>query len=337
MARVFYDQDIDLQPLDDQVVAVIGYGNQGRSQALNMRDSGLQVIVGNPPGAYSERAAEDGMTVYGIEEAARRADLLLLLIPDEVQPQVYARKIAPQLKEGAGLVFSHGFNIYYEVIQPPESVDVMLVAPRMIGIGVRTRYQSGEGFPTLVAVAQDATGTAWPRALAVAKAIGGARIGAWETSFEEETVIDLFGEQVGGGSMLASTINSFETLVEAGYNPEVVLLELYASGEMIEVMRSIVEHGLLESLRLHSPTSQYGQLSRARHLVPEAAKDSLREVLNEIQDGSFAREWAAEREANYARMEELRAHFMEHPMFEVETRLHDALGEQDVPGGNERE
>ena len=329
MGRVFYDQDIQLDPLMGKTAAVIGYGNQGRSQALNMRDSGLSVIVGNPEDAYSAQAAEDGMSVFSIEEAVKGADVIMLIIPDEAQAAVYQQSIAPNLKPGACLIFSHGFNIFYHILEPPDTIDVALVAPRMLGFGVRTRYLSGEGFPTLVAVDHDATGTAWARTLAIAKAIGGARKGAWETSFEEETVIDLFGEQVGGGSTLAATINSFETLVEAGYDPDVVLLELYASGEMIEVMRSVVEHGLLGSLKYHSPTSQYGQMSRARRLVPQAAKENLRTVLNEIQDGTFAREWQAEGEAGYQNMERLRANFSEHYMFTVEKRVHESLNPPD--------
>jgi ketol-acid reductoisomerase len=329
MGRIFYDQDIHLNPLEGQTVAVIGYGNQGRSQALNMRDSGLSVIVGNPRDSYSEQAEEDGMPVFGIGEAVGRADVVMLIIPDEVQPAVYRESIEPNLKQGACLIFSHGFNIFYGIINPPDHVDVGLVAPRMLGFGVRTRYLSGEGFPALVAVERDASGTAWARTLAIAKAIGGARRGAWETSFEEETVIDLFGEQVGGGSTLAATINSFETLVEAGYDPDVVLLELYASGEMVEVMRSVVQHGLLDSLKFHSPTSQYGQMSRARRLVPEAAKENLRGILQEIRDGTFAREWTAEGKAGYQNMERLRANFSENFMFTVEKRVHKALNPQD--------
>jgi ketol-acid reductoisomerase len=331
MGRIFYAQDISLEPLDGLVIAVIGYGNQGRSQALNMRDSGLAVIVGNPAGAYAERAEADGMQVYPIAEAVSRADVVMLIIPDEIQPQVYEESIGPHLKPGTGLVFSHGFNIFYGIIEPPPTVDIMLVAPRMIGIGVRMRFESGEGFPAFVAVEQDATGMAWPRTLAIARSIGGATKGAWETSFEEETVIDLFGEQVGGGSSLAATLNSFETLVEAGYNPEVVLLELYASGEMIEVMRSVAEQGLLESLSLHSPTSQYGQMSRARRLVPEAAKETLRGILDEIRDGSFAQEWAKERQAGYTKMESLREEFGSHSMFAVEKRVQRNLRTRPAP------
>jgi ketol-acid reductoisomerase len=325
MGRIFYDQDISFDPLGGQLIAIIGYGNQGRSQALNMRDSGLSVVVGNQEGPYSDRAREDGMQILSISEAVESADIIMLIIPDEVQPAVYRESIEPNLKPGGCLIFSHGFNIHYGVINPPGTVDITLVAPRMLGFGVRSCFLSGEGFPSLVAVERDATGTAWARTLAIARAIGGARKGAWETTFEEETVIDLFGEQVGGGSTLAATINSFETLVEAGYDPDVVLLELYASGEMVEVMRSVSNQGLLNSLKYHSPTSQYGQMSRARRLVPEEAKENLKIILAEIRDGTFAREWTAEGKAGYTTMERLRAQFGEHFMFEVEARVQKAL------------
>ena len=265
------------------------------------------------------------MQVLSISQAVRMADIIMLIIPDEVQPSVYQESIEPNLKQGACLIFSHGFNIHFGVINPPRTVDIALVAPRMLGFGVRSCFLSGEGFPSLVAVDQDATGTAWARTLAIASAIGGARKGAWETTFEEETVIDLFGEQVGGGSTLAATINSFETLVEAGYDPDVVLLELYASGEMVEVMRSVVDKGLLKSLKYHSPTSQYGQMSHARRLVPVGAKENLKTILAEIRDGTFAREWTAEGKAGYHTMERLRAQFGEHFMFEVEERVQKAL------------
>lgn len=325
MARRFYDGDADLAVLKDQVVAVIGYGNQGRSQALNMRDSGLDVIVGNRGDSYYEQAIADGMTPHSIAEATAQGDILLFLMPDEVQPEVYQEHMADRIKDGACLIFGHGYNIFYETIRPPDAVDVAMVAPKMIGEGVRRRFESGEGFPTLVAVEQDATGNAWARTLAVAKAIGGTRIGAWESTFEEETVTDLFAEQVGGGSSLAATLNTFETLVEAGYDPEVVQLELYGSGEMVEVVRSVREYGLLDSLKLHSPTSQYGQLSRARRLVPTEAKETLNVILDEIRSGAFAEEWAKEREADYSNMERLRAEFGEHLLFEVERKVREAL------------
>ncbi len=325
MARRHFDRDADLSVLEEQTIAIIGYGNQGRSQALNLIDGGLEVIVGNREDEYRERALEEGMTVYSIREATERADVHLFLIPDEIQPEVYEREMAAALSAGDCLVFGHGYNIYFERIRPPETVDVGMVAPKMIGEGVRRRYVNGEGFPTLVAVSQDATGTAWARILAVAKGIGGTRLGAWESTFEEETVTDLFAEQVGGGSALAAYLNSFETLVEAGYDPEIVQLELYGSGEMIEVTRSIQQYGLLNSLKLHSPTSQYGQLSRARRLVPREAKGGLKEILDEIRSGEFAEEWADVRREDYEEMHELWDHFAEHPLFRAEETVRETL------------
>jgi ketol-acid reductoisomerase len=287
------------------------------------------VIVGNRRDAYYERAVEDGMTVLGVAEATARSEVQLFLMPDEIQPEVYDAEVVDTLRSGSCVIFGHGYNIFFDKITPPNEVDIGMVAPKMIGEGVRRRFESGEGFPTLVAVAQDATGTAWDRTLAVAKAIGGTRMGAWESTFEEETVTDLFAEQVGGGAALASYLNSFETLVEAGYNPEVIQLEMYGSGEMIEVMRGIQQYGLLNSLKLHSPTSQYGQLSRARRLVPVEAKETLREVLAEILDGRFADEWAAVRADDYRRMRDLWEGFAKHPLFEAEGNVRDALSSAD--------
>lgn len=325
MAHVYYSKDANIEALKGQVVAVIGYGNQGRSQALNLRDSGVKVIVGNDDDDYRKQALADGMTVYTIGEAASRADVLMFLLPDEIQLEVYKAKIEPRLAGGKCLVFSHGYNVFYGLISPPEGTDVVLVAPRMIGEGVRHCYLAGEGFPTLVAVEKDASGEAWSVALAVALGVGGQKMSAWETTFEEETVIDLFGEQVGGGSSLASTLHSFEILVDAGYNPDLVVLELYASGEMVEVFRGITKYGLLDSLKLHSPTSQYGQMSRARRLVPEESKETLRAILDDIRSGEFAKEWANEHRTGYANMKRLRSGYASHPMFDTERRVQKAL------------
>jgi len=318
MARVFYDDDCNLEALNGQTIAVIGYGNQGRSQALNLMDSGLDVIVGNKDDDYTLHARADGMRVYDPLDAASKADVIMLIIPDEVQPNVYS-SISSGFSSGTLIIFSHGYNIHYRQITPTEDVDIGLVAPRMIGEGVRNCFE--EGFPSLVGVEQDASGTAWQRTLAIARGIGGTRKGAWETTFEEETIIDLFGEQSGGGAGLQSTIYAFETLVEAGYNPEVVLLELYASGEMAEVYKGVHRYGLLESLKMHSPTSQYGQMSRAARLVPGGVKQTLQALLAELQDGTFAEEWSNERKSGYAKMEVLRKSIGSHIMFEVEERV----------------
>lgn len=325
MPRKFYDGDADLSVLSGQTIAVLGYGNQGRSQALNLVDSGLDVVVGNRPDDYFERASQDGLAVMGIGEATVQSDVQMVLLPDELQPEVFQAEIAPSLGDGNCLIFAHGYNIFFDRIDPPPGIDIGMVAPKMIGEGVRRRFVASEGIPTLVGVARDASGTAWERTLAVAKGIGGTRSGAWESTFEEETVTDLFAEQVGGGAALASYLNSFETLVEAGYDPEVIQLELYGSGEMVEVMRGIQEYGLLNSLKLHSPTSQYGQLSRARRLVPREAKQTLKEILEEILDGRFAEEWANERADNYARMDALWDEFAQHQLFEAERSVHQAL------------
>lgn len=330
MAKVFFDQDINLDVLKGQTVAVIGYGNQGRSQSLNLRDSGISVVIGNKDDDYAARARMDGMKVLNPVDAADLAEVVMLIVPDEVQSDVF-NTISPGLKSGDLVLFSHGYNIFYKLITPPKDLDIGLVAPRMIGDGVRICYK--EGFPTLVGIEQDASGTGWARTLAIAKGIGGTRKGAWQTTFEEETIVDLFGEQAGGASGLQSTLYAWETLVEAGYNPEVVLLELYASGEMAEVYRGIHQRGLLESLKMHSPTSQYGQMSRAARMVPKESKDGLKALLTDLQDGSFAKEWAKERQSKYKHMEDLRSSFNAHPMFKSEKSvmksMHGAKGNQE--------
>ena len=324
MTQRFYDHDANPEVLAGKTVAVIGFGNQGRSQALNMVDSGLQVIVGNREDEYRHQAEEDGFQVYAIAEAVSRADIIFVILPDEVQREIFDTSIEPHLKPGDTVVFSHGYNIHFGLIRPPVLIDVVLVAPKMIGEGVRDTYVDGRGFSSLVAIAQDASGHALDTALALAHAIGGTRRGAWLSSFEEETVTDLFGEQVGGAAQLGSLMLAFETLVEAGYDPEVIQLEMYGSGELVEVMKAIHRYGLLNSLSLHSPTSQYGQMSRVPRLVPSEARETLREVLENIRSGEFAREWASVQEHDYAEMEVLRRRYAEHPLFKAEASVREA-------------
>jgi ketol-acid reductoisomerase len=321
MARVHQDGDVDLAALDGRTVGVIGYGNQGRAQALNMRDSGLAVVVGNIDDAYAAEAARDGFTVHSIAEAARAADIVLMLIPDEVQPAVYGEQIAPHLDAGNVLCFASGYNIHYERIVPPASVDVILVAPRMIGQAVRNLYKQGAGFPCLVAAHQDASGRAMPTALALAKAIGATRFGAFESSFQEETLIDLFAEQMLWPGILKLCQLYFEKLVAAGCDPEVVTSELYLSGEFVEIARAMITEGFFGQLELHSHTSQYGQLSRADRMAPSDLLAAIDGAMAEIQGGAFAREWAAEQEAGLPALKRLRAEALAHPMNRSEEQL----------------
>jgi ketol-acid reductoisomerase len=321
MATCQFAHDIDESPLANRTIAVLGYGNQGRSQALNLRDSGYEVVVGNRADDYRPRAIEDGMDIRDIADAVAVADVVLLNVPDEVQPAVYEAAIAPNLRPGGAICVSHGFNFHFGTIDPRPDLDVLMVAPKMIGEFVRSHYLDGSGFASLVAVHQDASGQALGLARARAKARGGGPKGAGQSTFEEETVTDLFGEQAGGAGALRSTIFAFETLVEAGYDPDIVALELYASGELADVMRAVSRDGMLNSLFLHSSASRYGQLSRAERMIPIEAKDTLRGVLADIQSGAFAAELSEVAADGYRRVSDLLSEYGRHPLFASEGRV----------------
>ena len=319
--RVYYDTDADLEVLDGQKVAIIGYGNQGRAQGLNMRDSGVEVIVGNIQDESFDRAVASGFPTMSITEAAQAGDVLCLFLPDEVQQEVYRQYIAPYLRAGQTLNFAHGYNICYGFICPPQDVDVIMVAPRMIGTGVRKRFMAGSGAPAFVAVQEDVTGQAWPTALAIAKAIGATRVGVLATTFAEETELDHFSEQAVWPVITRLLTMAYELLTERGYQPEAVLIELYASGEPAQVFQEMAEVGLFRQMSFHSRTSQYGTLSRGPRVLPDDFKMTLAQVLNEIREGAFAREWEAERQAGYPTFERLKAEALSHQINEVENRL----------------
>ena len=325
MARMYFQEDSDLTYLAGQAICIVGYGNQGRSQALNMRDSGLSVIVGSRRDASYQAAVDDGFAVFGVGEAVQRSDAVFLLVPDEVMPQVYEHDIAPNLTPGDMLVFASGYNITFGLIEPPSDVDVVMIAPRMIGAGVRDTYLSGEGFPSLIAVHQAATETAFQRMLALCEGIGSTRMGVIESSFLEETTVDLFAEQVG---YLYAVRRYCEVLVEAGCSPEAAMLEFYASGEGIETARAYRDIGLWDQITLHSRTSQYGQevTSRLSPQEEEAERTRLRAIISHIQDGSFAREWTAEQRAGFPEFNRVRAQNMAHEMRAAERRLYKVLG-----------
>ncbi len=327
MVTIYRDDDADPAALDGTTFGVIGYGNQGRAQALNLRDSGHDVVVGCPPDAYRERAEADGLEAVGVAEAAARGDIVLLLIPDEVQAQVYAESIAPGLREGNALDFASGYNIYFGRIEPPEFVDVIMVAPRMIGASVRELYVQGGGYPCLVAVEQDATGRAWQRTLALARAIGGTREGAFESSFREETLIDLFAEQFLWAGIGKLCRLYFETLVEGGCTPQTVATEMYLSGEMVEVAQAMIDEGFFKQLELHSQTSQYGQLSRADVVLGAGIEERARQILAGIRDGDFAREWAQEQSRGKPALAKLKEDAFAHPLNEIERSLNERAGE----------
>jgi ketol-acid reductoisomerase len=324
--KAYYDSDADLGVLAGKTVAIIGYGNQGRAQGMNMRDSGLSVIVGNIPDASFAQAQADGLEAMSIAEAAQRADVLCLFLPDEVQPGVYRESIAPHLRAGQALNFAHGYTIHYGLIQPPADVDVIMVAPRMIGVGVRERFLAGKGAPAFVAVQQDATGRAWAVALAIGRAIGATRAGLLASSFKEETELDHFAEQAVWPVITRLFRLAFEVLSERGYQPEVMIMDMYQSGEPSQIFQEAAAVGLFRQMAFHSRTSQYGTLSRGPLMLPDEFKDMLNQRLDDIQNGVFSREWEAEREAGFPVFNRLRAEALAHPMNEVEERLRAAVG-----------
>ncbi|EGK06794.1 ketol-acid reductoisomerase [Kroppenstedtia eburnea] len=295
MAKVFYGSDADLGHLKEKTVAVVGYGSQGHAQAQNLRDSGVHVVIGLRKGRSWEQAEQDGFEVLPVDEAVKQADVVQLLMPDEVQAQVYKNQVAPHLKPGSALFFSHGFNIHFGQIDPPEDVDVVLIAPKGPGHLVRRVYVEGFGVPALIAVHQDASGKARALGLAYAEGIGATRAGVIETSFKEETETDLFGEQAvlcGGVSQLVK--NGFETLTEAGYQPEIAYFECLH--ELKLIVDLMYEGGLAGMRYSISDTAEYGDYVSGKRVVGDASREAMKEVLREIQDGTFAKRWIRENE-----------------------------------------
>ncbi|NLM75540.1 MAG: ketol-acid reductoisomerase [Clostridiaceae bacterium] len=298
MAKIYYEKDCNLELLKGRTVAVIGYGSQGHAHALNMKESGVNVIVGLYEGSKSWKLAEDaGLKVMTSFDASKEADIIMILVNDEKQPKLYEENIKPNLKAGKSLAFAHGFNIHYGQIVPPEDVDVFMVAPKGPGHTVRSQYQEGKGVPCLVAVHQDATGNAKELALAYAAAIGGARAGILETTFKEETETDLFGEQAvlcGGITELIKA--GFETLVEAGYQPESAYFECLH--EMKLIVDLMYQGGLSYMRYSISDTAEYGDYTTGKRIITEETRKEMKKILGEIQDGTFARKWLLENQVN---------------------------------------
>jgi ketol-acid reductoisomerase len=320
-AEIFYDDDADLAVIQARRVAVLGYGSQGHAHALSLRDSGVDVRVGLPETSRSRAAAEaEGLRVVTPAQASAEADLIMLLAPDTVQRGLYARDVAPHLGSGDALFFGHGFNIRYGLITPPADVDVAMVAPKGPGHLVRRQFEEGRGVPCLVAVEQDPSGGALPLALSYAKGIGGTRAGVLRTTFTEETETDLFGEQVvlcGGMSALVQA--GFETLVEAGYQPEAAYFECLHE---LKLIVDLMYEGGLSGMRYSiSDTAEYGDYTRGPRVVSADTKAEMRRILGEIQDGTFAREWVAEDDAGRPVFTKLAAEAKEHPVEQVGARL----------------
>jgi len=315
MAKIYYDKDADLNELKGKTIAIIGYGNQGHAQANNLRDSGCKVIVGNVKGdRYWQQAVADGFEPVEIPEAAKRGDIVQILIPDEFQAQVYKKDIAPHTKAGKVLCFSHGFNIHFKQIVPPPDVDVIMIAPKAPGAILRRMYQQGSGTPGLLAVARDHSGRAKQIALAMAKGVGLTRIGVVETTFKEEVETDLFGEQTvlcGGVSEVIKA--GFETLVEAGYQPEVAYFECL--NELKLIVDLIYEHGIEGMWAAVSNTAEYGGRTRGPRIIDGRVRETIHKILKDVQSGAFAKEWVTESKngiPNLKRMrEEGKAHLIE--------------------------
>jgi ketol-acid reductoisomerase len=328
--KVFYNNDADIGVLSSKTVAVIGYGNQGRAQALNLRDSGVRVIVGNIEDDYAETAREDGFTPVPIPKAVASGDIVMILIPDEVQPAVYRESAEPHLRAGCALSFASGYNIRFGLIQPPPNIDVIMMAPRTIGRQVRVAYEGGGGVNADVDVRQDHTGNAWPITLALAKGVGCTRAGAFHTSFANEAELDLFSEQALWPALFDCLLAAYEVLNENGYPAQAAALEIYASGEAADIFRAMATRGIFEQMRYHSPTSQYGVLTRRKDATGDSAalRDRMRQALQYIRDGRFAQEWSAEERAGYPAFDRLRREAAAHPINEADRAVRELL----VPG-----
>jgi ketol-acid reductoisomerase len=329
--EVFYDDDADLSVIQGRKVAVLGYGSQGHAHALSLRDSGVDVRVGLPEGSKSRpKAQEQGLRVVTPEQAAAEADVIMVLVPDTAQRRLYAEAIAPVLTAGKALFFGHGLNIRYSLISPPADVDVAMVAPKGPGHLVRRQFVDGKGVPVLVAVEQDASGNAFPLALAYAKAIGGTRAGAIRTTFKEETETDLFGEQAvlcGGASALVQA--GFEVLTEAGYAPEIAYFECLH--ELKLIVDLMYEGGISRMRYSVSDTAEYGDYTRGPRVIDERTKDEMRRILGEIQSGDFARELIAEDEAGRPNFTKYREQAANHPIEATGRKLRDMMSWIDRP------
>jgi ketol-acid reductoisomerase len=326
MATIHYEDDADRSALEGSRIAVLGYGSQGHAHALNLRDSGFDVRVGLRPGSRSWPEAEGaGLRVVPTAEAVEEADLVAILLPDTAQRAVYETDIAPNLADGSMLLFAHGFNIHFELVRPPETVDVAMVAPKAPGHLVRRTFEQGQGTPALLAVHHDATGKAHTRALAYALGIGSARAGVLETTFAEETETDLFGEQAvlcGGVSELVQS--GYDTLVQAGYQPEIAYFECLH--ELKLIVDLLYEGGFSWMRHSISDTAEYGDYTRGHKIVDDGARYRMRRLLADIRSGKFAREWVDEADRGYPEFLRMRAEARAHPIEEVGRNLRGLMG-----------
>ena len=305
MTVIYHENDANLNTLDGKTIGIIGYGNLGRPIALNLRDSGVQVLIGVPEDVTYERAIQDGFEPKDITSMITQCHILLLMLPDEVLPEVYIESVSPSLQKGHLLIFASGYNVAFGYIEPPPFVDVGMIAPRTIGTAVRSRYLDGRGFYSFVGVGQDATGTAWDLTLALARAIGSLRAGAIELTMEQEAQLDLFVQQAILPAFHHIMTTAANVLLEVGYPPEAAIMDLYISGEFTDYLASASQHGLLRALQLSSLTGQYGIFSRLERFKELKLERLMEVTLDEIRDGDFSKEWAREYEDGYPRLRNL--------------------------------
>jgi ketol-acid reductoisomerase len=327
MATIYYDKDANLSDLEGQTIAIIGFGSQGHAHAMNLRDSGLNVIIGHRGGENSatyNAAKEAGFEVYPVSEAAQKADIIQVLIPDTIQKEIYENEIKPNLEAGNSLMFAHGLNINYGMITPPDDIDVFMIAPKGPGHLVRDEFVAGAGVPCLVAIYQDATGNALKKALAYASAIGGGRAGIIETTFKEETETDLFGEQAvlcGGSAALIKM--GFETLIEAGYQPEIAYFEVMHE---LKLIVDLYYRGGLKYMNYSvSDTAEYGGLTVGPRVITEESRKAMKETLARIQNGEFAKEWMEEYASGGKNFQKLRDDDASHPVEQTGEKLRDMM------------
>ena len=292
MVEIFHESDGNLSFISSKVISIIGYGNQGRAQALNLRDSGLTVIIGNIEDKYKEVAINDRFSVYQIKDAVSKSDISIILVPDELMETIFKEEICPFLKPNSALVFASGYNIGFNLILPPDNVDVLLLAPRMIGVGVRENFLNDQGFSSFIAIEQDCSGNARKILLALAKGIGTLKKGAIMLSFKQEAELDLFNEQAFGPAFGRVLLSSIYTLIDAGYPPEAVLIEMYMSKEMAYTYKKMADVGLIKQVDFHSQTSQYGAMSKGIRYRKLPLKPTMKEILKEIQEGDFTKDWS---------------------------------------------
>ena len=321
MLKIYHDKDADLNALKNKTIAIVGYGIQGRGQALNLRDSGLNVVIAQRPGGPNyEQATKDGFEPVDVSTAAKKADVIQILAQDHLQAEIYKKDIKRYMKKGKSLVFSHGFNIHFKQIKPSADIDVWMIAPKGPGSLVRRQYEEGRGVPCLVAIHQDASGNALNDALAYAKGLGGTRAGVIETTFKEETETDLFGEQTvlcGGTSALIKA--GFETLVDAGYQPEIAYFECLH--ELKLIVDLIYEDGIKGMRKRVSDTAEYGDYTRGPRIINDRTRKEMQKILKEIQSGKFAREWMKENKLGRPNFNKYRQESQNHSVEEVGSRL----------------